>query len=117
MELPPSHTVTDLGPFVLGDHTLDLHQQLPLRIVGRCMIEKDDLAISALDLIHQDRLMRVTTGQSVGGVDVDDIKGVLPEEIAQAIQPRAIQVGAAVAIVHQDMLVQELMAVTQDPSS
>jgi hypothetical protein len=41
----------DLGPLVLGHHTLYLHQQLILGCLSEAVVEKDDLNTSPLELI------------------------------------------------------------------
>jgi hypothetical protein len=55
--------------------------------------------------------MRIAAGEAIRGMDVDEINRRQRDEVAQTLQSRADQAGAAVAIVDEPQIVCEAMAV------
>jgi len=55
--------------------------------------------------------MRIAAGEAIRGVDVDDIKRRQGREITQSLQGRSDQTGAAVAVVDEQHVVADRMAV------
>ena len=55
--------------------------------------------------------MRIAAGEAIRGVDVDDIKRRQGREITQSLQGRSDQTGAAVAVVDEQHVVADLMAI------
>ena len=66
MALAAAAALQDLGPLVLGDHALDLEQQVLLRRAAELVVQEDDLDAAAVQLINQQDLVGVLAGQSVG---------------------------------------------------
>jgi len=89
----------DLGLLVLGDHALELHQQLILGAVAGRPVEEADLGARPGGLLDQRRLVGVAAGQPIGRVAQHDLDGHLGDQVAQALQRRADQGRARVALV------------------
>src|SRR5829696_1815428 len=100
-----------LGPLVFGEHALELEQQAVLRRVSDRAIEEDHLRAGAGELLQQQHLMRVAAGEAIRGMDVDDIDRRQGHEVTQALQGRSDQTGAAVAVVDEQHVIAELIAV------
>src|SRR3954452_2471621 len=100
-----------LGPLVFGEHALELEQQAVLRSVSDRAIEEDHPRASTGKLLHQQHLMRIATGEAIRGVDVDDIKRRQSHEVTQSLQGRSDQTGAAVAVVDEQHVVADLIAI------
>src|SRR3982750_1682149 len=100
-----------LGPLVFGEHALELEQQAVLRRVSDRAIEEDHLRASTGKLLQQQYLMRVAAGEAIRGVDVDDIKRRQGREVTQTLQGRSDQTGAAVAVVDEQHVVADLIAI------
>src|SRR3982751_1459532 len=100
-----------LGPLVFGKHALELQQQAVLRRVSDRAIEEDDLCTGAGELLEQEDLMRVAAGEAVWGVDVDDFDRRQGHEVTQSLQGRSDQTGAAVAVVDEQHVLADLMAI------
>jgi hypothetical protein len=53
MELAPPAAFEDLRPLVLGDHALDLQQQILLIALPQAMVEKHHLHATTSELVEQ----------------------------------------------------------------
>jgi hypothetical protein len=73
----------------LGDHPLDLQQQVVLGRAADRVVEEDDLGADAPELLHEQHLMGMAAGQPVGGVDVETVDAARRRGIAQTLQRRA----------------------------
>ena len=75
-----------LGPLVLGEHALQLQQQAVLGRGPDRAIEEDHLRAGVGELLEQQHLMRVAAGETIRGMDVDDIDRRERDEVAQTLQ-------------------------------
>jgi hypothetical protein len=91
----------DLGALVLGHHALDLQEQVVLRRHPDRAVEEHDLGAAAAELVEQQHLVRVAARQAIGRVDVHPVDGAGGDEVAQPLEPRAEERGAAVALVDE----------------
>ena len=110
MPLAAPAALQDLGPLVLGHHALDLQQQVVLRREADRPVEEDDLDPGAAELVDQQHLVGVAARQPVGRVDVDAIERARGDRVAQPLEGRADQRGAAVALVDEAVLGREARA-------
>ncbi len=101
MALAPTAALEDLGPLVLGDHALDLQQELLLGIVPHGMVEEDDLDPGAAKLVDQQHLIGVLARQAIGRVDIEALDRPQGNRIAQPLQRRPHQCGPTVAVVDE----------------
>jgi len=101
MAAPPPPPFQDLRALVLGDDTLDLEQQVVLRAGSDRAIEKADLHASPPELLHQQRLMRMPTSETVGGQHINTVHLPDGDAVAQPFQSGPPQGGAAVAVIHE----------------
>ena len=101
MALAAPAALDDLGPLVLGDHALDLQQQVVLRRPAERAVEEDHLDAGALELVEQQDLIAEAPRQPVGRMDVEALEIARGDRIAQPLQGRAQQDGAAVAVVDE----------------
>ena len=114
---PASAALEDLGTLVLGDHSLDLQQQVVLGTAADRAVEKHDLHARTADLLDQEHLVGVAPGQAIRGMDVDAVDGAGRHGVAQPLQGGTQQGGAAVALVEEGVLRLEPRAVGRDPLS
>ncbi|MCM8738663.1 hypothetical protein M5E06_31635 [Azospirillum sp. A1-3] len=66
-----SATFQDLGALVLGDHPLDLEQEVVFGTGADGMVDEDDLGTGPAELLDEKDLIGVTTREPVRGMDVD----------------------------------------------
>ena len=92
----------DLRPFVLGDHPLELHQELVLRCGRRRCLEEHGLHTMAGEFFSQQHLIGILAAQPVGRVDQHRLDVTLGREVADPFQARPHQAGAAVARILED---------------
>ena len=93
---------------------LDLQQQVVLGRAADRAVEEDDLDAGAAELLHQQHLVGIAAGQPVGGVDVERSMRPGRHGVAQPLQRRAQQAGAAVALVDVGVVGLELPAIGGD---
>ncbi len=101
MALAPPAALDDLGPLVLGNHPLDLEQQVVLRRPAERAVEEDHLDAGALELVEQQDLVAEAPRQPIGGMDVEALEIARGRRVAQALQGGPNQAGAAVAVVDE----------------
>ena len=99
-----SHPVGNQLPFILGDSTSHLEQELVMRVVTHGTVNKDDLTATLMQFLDQEDLMDVLAGKSVGCRQENDFEGSEEGMVAQPIKTRTIECGAAVPVVAIDML-------------
>lgn len=59
---PAAASLEDLGPLILGDHALNLEQQIILGRTANRTIQEYDLHTGTTELVDQQRLMGITAG-------------------------------------------------------
>ena len=113
--LPAPAALEHLGPLVLGEHALKLQEQAVLGGVPDWAIEEDYLRAGAREFFQQEHLMRVAAGEPIRGMNIDDINCREGDEVTQALQGRSDQTGSAVAVVDEQHVLADLIAVPQRP--
>src|SRR4051795_6595033 len=113
--LPAPAALEHLGPLVLGEHTLKLQEQAVLGGVPDWAIEEDHLRAGSREFFQQEHLMRVAAGEPIRGMNIDDINCREGDEVTQALQGRSDQTGSAVAVVDEQHVLADLIAVLQRP--
>ena len=90
----------DLGPFVLGDHALDLGEQAGLGVVvdGGGVGEAHHHAVAG-QLVQHDHLVGVAAGEPVGRQAPHGLDQPGFGRVPQPVQPRAVQPRTRVAVV------------------
>jgi hypothetical protein len=111
----PSAALQDLRPLVLGDHPLHLQQEVVLRRAADGPVQEDHLDAGAAELFHQQRLVGVAAGEPVGGLHIEPLDGPGRHHVAQPLQRRADEGGAAEALIGIGMIGLELSAIGSDP--
>ena len=84
---------------------LDLEQELVVRVVGDRPLDELDVAGGLAELLQQEDLVGVAAGQPVGAVDADDVELALAGGVAEAVEGRAVEPRAGVALVDVDVIV------------
>jgi len=115
MAAPAPAALEDLGALILGDHTLDLQEQVILGTAANGAVEEHHLHTRAAELLDQEHLVGVAPGQTIRGMNVEAIDNASCHCIAQPLQGWTEQAGAAVALVEEDMLGLEPRIVGHDP--
>jgi hypothetical protein len=82
MQLAAAAPLGEPCPLVLGDHALDLDQQRVLGILPGGVLQEDDLDAARLELLEQQDLISVASGQPIGAVDVESIDTSFRDPIA-----------------------------------
>jgi len=98
---PAAGPLRDQRPLVLSEDALDLQQQLLLRTRRDDLLEELDDAAGPLQLLQDDHLVGVGARQAVRRRCQQDRDPALGRQVAQPIQRRPVQVGAAAAVVHE----------------
>ena len=100
MQLAAATALGDLRPLVLGDHPLELAQQLILRGAGPLgLLREDHLDPRPLELLEQQHLIRVAAREPVRRVTQQHLEPALDRQIAQPLQRRAAQHRARDALI------------------
>jgi hypothetical protein len=103
--LPPApHPVGDQGPLVLGHRATDLGHQLLVRVVAQGPVTEHHPHPAALQLLHDHHLVHEVAGQPVRRADQDRVERRPRRVVTKRVQTRAVQPGAAVAVVAKDVL-------------
>ena len=69
----PTASLQHLGALVLGEHALELEQQVIFRRPADRPVKEDDLRAGASELLDENRLVGVVAGETIGGVDVEPV--------------------------------------------
>jgi hypothetical protein len=112
VELAAPSALGELGPFVFGDDTLDLHQQAPLWVVEGWGVGEADRHLVAGELVQDQDLVGVGAGQPIRGQAPDGVDGACFGGVAQPVQAGAVQPGPGVAVI--DELVDQFVALGGD---
>ena len=115
MAAPAPAPLQDLGPLVLGDDALDLKQQVVLRGAADRVVEEDHVGPGPPELLDQQDLVGIAAGQPVRRHDVDALDRSSGDRVAQALQRRAHQERAAVALVDIGVVRLQSPTVGRDP--
>src|SRR5713226_4215337 len=100
--LAASRPLEDLGPLVLGDHSLKLHEQLILGRGALRRIQKARLDTVTGEFFDQQDLIGVLTTQSIGAVNEDGLNLPFGCQIAHALKAGPLERGAAIALIFED---------------
>src|SRR3954471_5721817 len=103
LELAAAEALGEYRALVLGNGTLNLQQQLVARVLGDGTVEEGDLDAGPTELLEQQDLVGVAARQAVGREHRDDLDGGVAPRIAQAVEARAIEPRAAIALVAEDV--------------
>lgn len=100
MDLAAPGALGDLRALVLGDHPLELAQELVLgRALALSLLGEADLDTGAPELLEQQHLVGIAAREAVGGVAEQQLEGALGGAIAQALERRALKRGARETLV------------------
>jgi hypothetical protein len=100
---------------VLGDHALDLQEQVRLGSVTRRVTPEDDLDTAAGEFLEHQNLIGIFAGETIGVENVAAIDGTGRGLVPESFQSRAGQEEAAVALVHEPQFGIAFRAVTGHP--
>jgi hypothetical protein len=113
--LAPAATLHYLGTLVLGDHALDLEQQVLLGAAADGVAQEHDLDAAPGQLFEDQDLIGIFARESVGVEHVDPVDGPGGSLVPEPLEAWAGQDGSAVAIVHEAQLGVALQGVACDP--
>jgi hypothetical protein len=104
LESPAAHALGNQGAFVFGHGPPDLEQELVMGVLAHGVLDELDDTAAAFQFLQQEDLMDIFTGEAVGRSDEHAVKARLGDLIAQAIQARALERGATVAVIAKDLV-------------
>jgi len=111
VDLAAPGALGDLRALVLGDHPLELAQELVLgRARALSLLGEADLDTGAPELLEQQHLVGIAAREAVVGVAEQQLEGALGGAIAQALERRALKRGARETLVLEDQIVCEQQA-------
>src|SRR5689334_2200966 len=105
-----SGPVLDQGALVLGEHALHLQQHLLLRAAAEGVVEERDLAAGPRELVDHQHLTGVAARQAIRRADQHGRARPLGDQIAQPVEPRPGQRGAATALIEADQVGSQMPA-------
>ena len=82
--------MSDLRPLVLGDHPLELHQELVLRRGRLWRLDEYGLHAMAGEFLGQQHLIGILAAQPVGRVDQHRLDVPLGRKVADPLQARPL---------------------------
>src|SRR3954470_4237341 len=97
--LAPAASLHDLGALVLGDHALDLQQQVLLRPAAGGVAQEDDLDAATVELFEEQHLISILARKPIRIEDVEAIDGPGGGLISQTFEARADEDAAADTVV------------------
>jgi hypothetical protein len=103
-----AHPVRNEGAFIFGHGPANLEQQLIMGVVTHRPLQKLYLASVLGQLFEEHHLMDIVTCQSIRGGEEDPLERAQGGAIAQPIQARPIELGAAVPIISVDVVVRQM---------
>src|SRR3954466_10409930 len=104
-------------PLVFGDGAADLQQQLVVRVLAHRPVEKRDHGAVFLQFLDQEHLVHVVARQPVRRGDQDAVQPGARGGVAQAVQARTPETGAAVASVAKDLFLRQVPALRRGMSA
>jgi hypothetical protein len=108
VRLAPPVALHDLGLLILGEHALELDEQLVLGAVAARPLHELHPGPAAGELLDQQRLVGELAGQPVRGVDEDHVQAALGGQVPHSLQARAGQRRAGVPVVGEHPLLRDL---------
>ena len=108
-------TLQNLGPLILGNHALHLQQQIILGRAANRPVHEQHLHPGAAELFHQQSLVCVAPGQSVGSKDIQLVDAPRRSRVAQPFQRRTNKDRAAVTLVDIGVIRLELPTIGGNP--
>ena len=106
--LPRRYRSGELGLLVLGEHALELDQQLVLGAVAARPLHELDPHPAAGELLDQQRLVGELAGQPVRRVDEDHVQAALGGQVPQRLQAGPDERGPGVALVGEHPLFRDV---------
>jgi hypothetical protein len=102
VQLAAAVALGDLRALVFGDQTLDLHEQLGLRVIaGRRAFEEADGHTETFELLEDQHLVGVGAREAIRTQAQHGVQRAGLGRVAQAVERRAVQPGARVAVVDE----------------
>src|SRR3954453_4110865 len=86
LQLATAKALAQHSALVFGDGTLDLEQQLVIRVIRDRMLQERHLAAGATELLEQQNLISVAPRQAVGAQYCDEFDGTVTDHVAQGIE-------------------------------
>jgi len=103
-----AHPVSNECPLIFGHRATDLEQQVIMRIVTHRTFEKLHVAPVLGQFFEEYHLMDIVTRSPIRGGEQKPLDRAEGSAIASPIQPRPVELCAAVAIISVDMVVRQM---------
>jgi hypothetical protein len=115
MPLAATAPLQDLGSLIFCHHALHLQQQVILGRGANRPIVEDDLHASAVQFVHEQHLVGVAPREAVRRVDIDPVQPASRSKVAQLLERRACQGGAAIAVIDETLSRRKDQPIRRDP--
>ena len=99
VQLATACSLDDLRTLILGDHSLELQEELVLRRLGLRRLEEANLAAHPRELLDEQRLVGVATGEPIGRVAQHHRDLDLRCKVPETLQPRPNQRSTRVPLI------------------
>ena len=99
--LPRRQRLHDLGALVLGDHALDLKQQVLLGSAAGGIAQEDDLDTAMVEFLEKQYLICIFARKSIWIEDVEAVNGTGGGLIPESFEARADKYAAADPVVDE----------------
>jgi len=110
-------TLQDLGPLILGNHTLDLEQKIILCCAADRAVQENDFRTCTTKFVDQKHLMGITACQPIRGMDINALDMAAGNCVPQPLQGRTRQDRTTVAFIHVAVIRFELEVLGSDTLS
>jgi hypothetical protein len=81
------------------------------------MLQERHLAAGTAELFEQQDLVGIAPRQAIRAQHRDELDGAVTDHVAQGVEAGPVEAGAAVALVAEDVLLGELVAVGGGPGA
>ena len=113
MPLATARALQNLRPLVLGDHALELNQQLILGARALRCLHKERLDPMASKFFDQQDLIGVFAAQSIRRIGEHDLNLTLGSKVPNPLKARPLECRAAIAFVFEDPLLRDFESVAR----
>src|SRR3954452_14168790 len=115
LQLATPEPLSEHGALILRDGALDLQQKLVIWVVRNRVVQKDDLAAGAAELLHEQDLVGILPREPVGADHGHHVNGSVADSVSERVQRGTVQARPAVALITEHMSLGERVPLVVGP--